>query len=118
MQYALLIYQTDAQFAARTDPARREANGAAFMAFVGALQEARVLLMTLGIDPPDTVATIRAANSAPRVEHGPFANTKEQLGGVCVIEVPDVDTAIAWARRAPFDHCGPVEVRPARVVNT
>ena len=59
MQYSLLIYQTDAQFAARTDPARREANGAAFMRYVGALQKAGVLVTTLGIEPPETATTVR-----------------------------------------------------------
>lgn len=116
MQYSLLIYQTDAQFAARTDPARRDANNGAFMRFVLALQEAGVLVTTLGIEPPGTAATVRPDGGAPRVQHGPYADTKEQLGGLCVIEAPDLDAALAWARRAPFEHCGPVEVRPTRVV--
>jgi len=116
MQYSLLIYQTSDQFAARTDPARRDANTAAFMSFVGALQEAGVLVTTLGIEPAQTAATVRVVSGAPRVHEGPYADTKEQLGGVCVIEAPDLDTAVAWARRAPFEHCGPVEVRPTRVV--
>ncbi len=115
MQYSLMIYQTDAQFAARTDPARREANGAAFGHFVGALQQAGVLVTTLGIEPPATAATVRASG-AERVQYGPYADTKEQLGGLCVIDVPDLDAAVAWAGRAPFDHCALVEVRPTRVV--
>ena len=116
MQYSLLIYQTDDQFAARKDPVRRDANTAAFAQFVGALNEAGVLVTTLGIEPPETAATVRLVGVAPRVQEGPYAETKEQLGGVCVIEAPDLDTAVAWARRAPFEHCGPVEVRPTRVV--
>src|SRR5215467_10587853 len=116
MQYSLLIYQSDSQFAARTDPARRDANAAAFMQFVGALNEAGVLVTTLGIEPPQTAATVRGDSDAPRVQAGPYAESKEQLGGLCVIEAPDLDTAVAWARRAPFEHCGPVEVRPTRVV--
>jgi hypothetical protein len=116
MQYSLLIYQTDAQFAARADPARRDANTAAFMQFVGALNEAGILVTTLGIEPPTTAATVRPGGDAPRVQEGPYAETNEQLGGLCVIEAPDLDTAVAWARRAPFEHCGPVEVRPTRVV--
>jgi hypothetical protein len=116
MQYSLMIYQTPAQFAARTDAARREANQAAFGQFVGALHEAGILVTTLGIEPPETGATVRGGDAAPRVQKGPYANTNEQLGGLCVIDVPDLDSAIAWARRAPFDHCGPIEVRPTRVV--
>src|SRR5690349_577518 len=110
MQYSLMIYQTDAQFAARTDPARREANGAAFGRFVGALQQAGILVTTLGIEPPNTAATVRASDVS-RVQDGPYANTNEQLGGLCVIDVPDLDVAIQWAGRAPFDHCAVVEVR-------
>ena len=117
MQYSLMIYQTGAQFADRTDPARREANGAAFMGFVQALQEAGVLVTTLGIEPPETGATVRASNGAPRMQAGPYADTTEQLGGLCVIEAPDLDTALAWAKRAPFEHCGAIEVRPTRVVS-
>ena len=116
MQCSLLLYQTPDQFAARTDPARREANGAAFGSFVGALHQAGVLVTVLGIEPPHTGATVRPAKGGPRVESGPYADTTEQLGGLCVIEVPDLDAALAWARRAPFEHCGPVEVRPTRVV--
>ena len=116
MQYSLLIYQNDSQFAARTDPARRDANANAFMKFVGALNEAGVLVTTLGIEPPKTAATVRNGSGASRVQEGPYAETNEQLGGLCVIEAPDLDTAVAWARRAPFEHCGPVEVRPTRVV--
>ena len=116
MQYSLMIYQTPAQFSARTDAARREANQAAFGQFVGALQQAGVLVTTLGIEPPETAATVRAGDGAPRVQKGPYADTKEQLGGLGVIEAPDLDTAIAWAKRAPFEHLGVIEVRPTRVV--
>lgn len=117
MQYSLMIYQTPAQFAARSDAERRAANNAAFGQFVGTLHEAGVLVTTLGIEPPETAATVRPGDGTPQSAKGPYANTPEQLGGVCVIEVPDLDAALAWARRAPFEHCGPVEVRPTRVVN-
>ena len=116
MQCSLLIYQTDAQFSARTDPARRDAANGAFMRYVRTLQEAGVLVTTLGIDPPETAATVRPGDGVPRVQNGPYADTKEQLGGLCVIEVRDLDAALAWAGRAPFEHCGAVEVRPTRVV--
>ncbi len=116
LQYSLLLYQTDDQFAARTDPARRDASNAAFGRYVGMLQEAGVLVITLGIEPPETVATVYPDEGAPRVRMGPYADTNAQVGGVCVIEAPDLDAALAWARRAPFEHCATVEVRPTRVV--
>jgi hypothetical protein len=116
VQYSLLIYQTDAQFAARTHPQRRDVANGAFMRYVLALQEAGVLVTTLGIEPPETAATVRSDNGAPQIHEGPYADTNEQLGGLCVVEVPDLEAALAWAQRAPFEHCGVVEVRPTRVV--
>jgi hypothetical protein len=116
VQYSLLIYQTETQFAARTDPARRDANGAAFMGYVRSLQEAGILITTLGIEPAETAATVHAVDGAPHVQSGPYAAAKAQLGGLCVIDAQDMDAALAWARRAPFEHCAAVEVRPTRVV--
>lgn len=116
MQYSLMLYQTPAHFADRVDPVRRDANNAAFGHFVGALHEAGVLVTTLGIEPPETAATVHPGNGGRQVHNRPYADTKEQLGGICVIEAPDLDSAIAWAKRAPFEHCGVVEVRPTRVV--
>ena len=118
MQYSLLIYQTPGQFAARIDPARRDAANGAFGRYVQALQEAGVLLITLGIEPPESAATVIGEDRSSHVQRGAYADTEAQLGGVCVIEVPDLDAALAWAQRAPFAHCGPVEVRPTRVVSS
>src|SRR6185312_2898472 len=95
MQYSLMFYQTPEQFAARTDPARRAANQAAFGGFVGALQKAGVLVTTLGIEPPESGATVRAGGGTPRVETGPYADMKEQLGGLCVIETARLGAARA-----------------------
>jgi hypothetical protein len=118
MQYSLMRYQTDAQFAARTDPARRDVLNGAFAQYVGAMQEAGALIVTLGIEPPETAATVRAGDGDARVHAGPCLETKEQLGGLCVSEVPSQDAAFAWARRAPFEHVAVVEVRPTRVVTS
>lgn len=118
MQYSLMIYQTDDQFAARTDPARRDASNAAFGRFVGMLQEAGVLITILGIEPPAMAAAVYPGDGGARVQKGPYADTKAQLGGVCVIEAADLDAALAWAGRMPFEHCALVEVRPTRVVPT
>jgi len=117
VQYSLLIYQTHSQFAARTDPSRRDAANGAFMRFVLALQEAGVLVTTLGFEAPATAVTARPGDGAPLVQRAPYADTQEQVGGLCVIEAPDLDAALAWAARAPFEHCGAVEVRPTRVVS-
>ena len=116
MHYSLMIYQTASQFADRTDPARRDAANGAFGRYVGTLQDAGVLLTTLGIEPPDTASSVRSGTGSPRVAPGPHADTTAQIGGICVIDVPDHDAAVAWAKRAPFEHCDVVEVRPTRVV--
>ncbi|HKT06317.1 MAG TPA: YciI family protein [Gemmatimonadaceae bacterium] len=118
MHYSLLIYQTPSQFADRIDPARRDALNQAFGRYVGALKDAGVLRTTLGIEPPDTTTTVRSGGDTPRVEAGPHADSKSQLGGVCVIEVSDHDAAIAWAKRAPFDHCEAIDLRPTRIVTS
>ena len=117
MQYSLLMYQTDAQFAARTDPIRRDAMNQAFGQYVTSLHQAGVLLTTLGIEPATTAHTMRAGTGGARTNQGPYAATAEQLGGVCVIDVPDHEAALAWAGRMPFEHCAVVEVRPTRVVS-
>jgi hypothetical protein len=80
------------------------------------MQEAGVLRTLLGIEPGGTACTVRASQSMPLVRKGPYADTEEQLGGLCVIEVPDSDAALAWAKRAPLERVAVIEVRPARIV--
>jgi hypothetical protein len=111
MQYSLMLHQTPAQFAARD-----EANTQAFGRFVGTMQEAGVLLVLLGLEAAETARTVRGDNSGPRVEVGAFAAADAQLGGICVIEAPDLAAAVAWARRAPLDRVAAIEVRPTRLV--
>lgn len=111
MQYSLMIYQTPDQFSARDD-----ANTQAFGRFVGAMQEAGVLLVLLGIEAADKACTLRDGDGTPRVDAGQFAGGKAQLGGLCVIEAPDLEAAVAWAKRAPLDRVAAIEVRPTRMV--
>lgn len=111
MQYSLMLYQTPAQFGARD-----EANTQAFGRFVGAMQEAGVLLVLLGLEAADTARTVRGNGSAPRVETGAFAGGDAQLGGLCLIEAADLEAAVGWAKRAPLDRVAAIEVRPTRLV--
>ena len=60
----------------------------------------------------NTATTVRIRDGKRLVQDGPFADTKEQLGGYFVIEVPDLDAALEWAARAPSAACASVEVRP------
>lgn len=108
MQYALLIYETEHVMAARDDPARQADYWAGWMAYSKAVNEAGLVRAGAPLQPPSTATTVRSGN-ARQVQDGPYADTKEQLGGFFVIEVDDLDAALAWAARAP--DCT-VEVRP------
>jgi hypothetical protein len=67
------------------------------------------------LQPSSVTTTVRGGESegALRVQDGPFADTKEQLGGTFVIEVEDLDEAIGWAGKAPSVSWGAVEIRPS-----
>ena len=65
--------------------------------------------------PSASSTTLTLVDGEPQVQDGPFADTKEQLGGVIVIDVPDLDAALEWARQAPPASWGTVEVRPGAV---
>ena len=65
-----------------------------------------------GLHPSDTATVVRAKNGEVLTTDGPFAETKEQLGGFWVIEAPDLDAALNWAAKGSAACQGPVEVRP------
>lgn len=113
MNYALLFYQSAEDFAARKDPAKYEAFHRSFLPYMRALEEAGVKIDGAGLEPPEAAATIRFEGGQRRVQDGPFADTKEQLGGFFIIDVPDLDAALAWAARCPSDVAVKAEVRPA-----
>lgn len=113
MNYTFLFYQSPAEFAARTDPAKRDKFWASFMPYMKALQDAGIVVAGAGLEPPETGTTMRlGADGQRHVQDGPYADTKEQLGGLFIINVPDLDTALEWADRYPTDVGGVVEVRP------
>ncbi|MBD7918183.1 YciI family protein [Cellulomonas sp. Sa3CUA2] len=84
----------------------------AFTAYAATLQAAGVLVGAEVLQPSVATTTVRSVDGVLQVQDGPFADTKEQLGGTFVIDVPDLDAALAWARQAPSVTWGPVEVRP------
>lgn len=83
-----------------------------FDAYAKALDAAGALVSAEVLQPSAVTTTVTAADGALRVQDGPFADTKEQLGGTFVIEVADLDAAIEWAGRAPSITWGAVEIRP------
>ena len=81
-------------------------------AFNAELQSAGAWVFAGGLHPPETATVVRSQNGQVVTTDGPFAETKEQLGGFWVIQAPDLDAALAWAAKGS-EACGaPVEVRP------
>lgn len=112
MQYMLMLNETAAEFARRTDPAETAAYWGGWNAFIGAMAQAGVIVKGDGLQGPMLATTVRVVDGKRHVQDGPFADTKEQLGGYFVIEVPDLDAALDWAAQAPCALTGSVEVRP------
>ncbi len=117
MKYAILVYETAADIAARTDPAKAPAYWGAWGAFAKALNESGVAAGGNALQPHDTATTVRHRGGKQQIQDGPYADVKEQLGGMFVIDVPDLDTALKWAARCPSAATGAAEVRPIMVVN-
>jgi hypothetical protein len=113
MEYLILIYETEATFAARPT-AGPEYHGA-WMEYTKALQQAGVMKGGNGLQVPATGTTVRMRGGKRQVQDGPYADTKEQLGGYYVIDVPDLDAALEWAAKCPAAPTGAVEVRPVMV---
>ena len=111
MQYMLLIYEPEGDYGGEDSDAWREGL-VAHEAFSRDLAQAGVLRGGAGLHATDTARTLRKKGGAYSVVDGPFAETKEQFGGYYLIEVEDIDTALAWARKLPLWTEGSVEVRP------
>jgi hypothetical protein len=111
MQYMLMTYVPETGWTRMTRS--EQADGiAAYMAYSEALRIAGVLKGSHSLQPSSTATTVRIANGKPQVLDGPYADTKEQFGGYFIIEVDDLDSALAWAARCPAVGHGVVEVRP------
>jgi len=112
MQYMLTFYTVPQSPTAPVDPAARQAYLGAWRAYMGAMQGAGVMVNGHGLQPPHTATTLRVTNGKRVVQDGPFADSKEQLGGYFVIDVATLDDALEWAARSPAAAEGAVEVRP------
>ncbi|MFC8191605.1 YciI family protein [Cellulomonas sp. NPDC057328] len=114
MRYTLLLHYPEMS-PEELGPEGQEHGQRAFGAYAATLHAAGVLVSGEVLQPSVATTTVRSVDGALRVQDGPFADTKEQLGGTFVIDVPDLDAALAWARQAPSVEWGPVEVRPGAV---
>jgi len=112
MQYLLMIYEDEAAFEGGEDGAAWKDVVAAHEAFAGELVAAGVMRGGAGLKPVATATTVRTQGGAKTLHDGPWAETKEQLGGFYQIEAPDLDAALAWARKVPLAADGSIEVRP------
>ena len=111
MQYMLLIYAQESGFQDLTE-AQASAAMASYGAYNEALKKADVLLASNRLKPVATATTVRTTDGKTEVLNGPYADTKEQLGGYYLINVPDLDAALSWAARCPGASHGKVEIRP------
>jgi hypothetical protein len=111
MEYMLLIHSDPAGFEALPEAVKGQAL-AAYGAYGSALREAGLLRSSNRLRPNDASTTVKVREGKTEVLNGPFADTREQLGGYYLIDVPDLDTALSWAARCPGASHGTVEVRP------
>jgi hypothetical protein len=111
MQYLLMIYGNEAGMqAASKDQATQMS--AAYMAYAEAMKQAGVIRGGERLRPTSEATTVRVKNGKTEVLDGPYADTKEQLGGFFMIDVPDLDAALSWAAKCPGAASGTMEVRP------
>ncbi len=107
MKYMLLIHEDDADRVAMMDERMPTC-----AAYAQAMVKAGIYVSGDRLRAASTATTVRVVDGRTTVVDGPYAETKEQLGGFHIIDVPDLDTALAWAARCPSASRGAVEVRP------
>jgi hypothetical protein len=112
MRYMLMFYETDTVMAERSHPEKAAAYWGGWNAYVGALAASGIVVHGEGLQTPDLATTVRVEAGQRHVQDGPFADSKEQLGGFFVVEVAHLDVALDWAAKSPAASGGRVEVRP------
>jgi len=111
MEYLLLLHADEAGWT-KMSKEQQEQGYAAYMAYGEALKKAGALKGSNRLQPVSAATTVRVTNGKQQVLDGPYAESKEQLGGYYLIDAPDLDAAIAWAARCPGASHGTIEVRP------
>jgi hypothetical protein len=111
MQYVMLIYETPEDFATRgSGPGHPYI--AAWRAYHKALVASGAYVGGAPLQDMGTATTVQLKEGRRRVQDGPFAEAKEQLGGFIILELPSLDAALEWAARCPTAATGCIEVRP------
>ena len=116
MQYLLMIYANEAEYA-KIDPATLQKVYEEYGAFTQGIVKSGNFKAGDRLQPATTATTVRVKDGKTLTTDGPFAETREQLGGYYLIEAKDLDTAIAIAARIPGARYGSIEVRPIWVYN-
>jgi hypothetical protein len=116
MQYMLLLY-IDEQAAAEATDEDRQATFQEYHALTGDLREKGIYETGAPLQPTTAATTVRVRDDEQLVTDGPFAETKEQLGGYFLIEAESIDEALDVAARIPAARTGAVEIRPVIPIN-
>lgn len=112
MQYMLMINEDESIYGGEGGNALLQQTLAGHMALGQALVEAGVSFSGERLKGADTATTLRWDHGQSSLHDGAFAETHEELGGFYIIDVPDLDAAIEWARRIPVPGKGAIEIRP------
>lgn len=110
MRYTFFLY-SDENAKAESTPEQIEQGMKMFGQYIAALKEAGVFVDTDWLQPSSTATTMTMMGGSKKIQDGPYADTKEQLGGSFAIDVPDLDAAMAWAEKCPAVHFGFIEIR-------
>lgn len=114
MQYLLLIYRSEAELN-KMDAADRQKLSAEYGAYTQSIVQSGHFKAGDGLQPSTTATTVRVRDGKILTTDGPFAETREQLGGYYLVEAKDLDAAIALAARIPNARDGSIEVRPVMI---
>ena len=112
MQYLLLIYQAELPAGAQPDPDEMAAEFAAYDVFTRETRDRGQFIAGEALEPTPTATSVRVQDGRTVVTDGPFAETKEALGGFYLLECKDLDEAIEMAAKIPAAKRGTIEVRP------
>jgi hypothetical protein len=116
MQYLLMIYSNEVEYA-KMDPATSQKVLAEYGAFTQSIIQSGNFKAGDRLQPISTATTVRVKDGKVMTTDGPFAETREQLGGYYLIEAKDLDAALGVAARIPGARYGSIEVRPIWVYN-
>ena len=112
MKFLILGNEAPEDFALRDNEGKFDAYMGEWYAFGGALREANAMEESAALQPPSSATVVSVRDGVRKVEDGPYPDTKEQLGGFCIIDAPDMDSAVAWGKKCPAANNGFVDVHP------